>query len=97
MRGIVELERCHEEFVKYVGTPYEYPIGHREFAASQAFLPHLKRLCQFLDEQDIPHPLIPTGELVFTDTGKWGEFLSDLMAVQHDIDKARRVYQGSRS
>ena len=91
MRGIQELERCHQEFVKYVGTPYEYPIGHREIAATQAFLPYVKQLCRILDEQSIPHPSIPGG-LTFTGTDEWGRFMAELWAVSHDIEAAQRVY-----
>ena len=94
MSGIPELERCNQEFVKYVGTPYNYPIGQKEIAATQAFLPHLKTLCHILDEQDISHPPLPNPrELTFTGTGKWGDFLSSLWAVRHDLEKARKVFR----
>ena len=96
MKGIPELERCHGELVKYIAKPYDYPIGQQEIAATQEFLPHVVKLCRILDEQGIPHPPIPRG-LTFTGTGEWGRFLADLMAVQHDIELARRVYQDSRS
>ena len=94
MCGSPELERCHQEFVTYVGTPFGCPIGHREIAATQAFLPHVKRLGQILDEQGIPHPPISTKGLTFDGTGEWGDFLASLMAIQHDVEQARRVYQG---
>ena len=96
MRGIVELKRCHAELVKYMAKPNNYPISQQEIAATQAFLPHVVKLCRILDEQNIPHPPIPKG-LTFTGTGEWGLFLAELMAVQHDIELARRVYQDSSS
>ena len=97
MSGQVELERCHAEFVKYIrNCSGEYPIGQQDIAATQAFLPHVVKLCRILDEQDIPHPPIPQG-VTFTGTGEWGRFLANLMAVQHDIEQARRVYQDSSS
>ena len=96
MRGIPELELCQQELVKYLNVPYKHPIGNREIAATQEFLPHLKALCHILDEQDIPHPPLPDPkELTFTGTGKWGDFFSSLLAVRHDLEKARKVWQAT--
>ena len=92
-----ELERCHEEFVKYVGTPYEYPIGQREIAATQAFLPHIVRLCRVLDDHGIPHPPIDTGDLTFTGTGEWGTFLASLLALRSDVEAARSLYRDMKA
>ena len=87
-----DLERCHEAFVKYIREPYEYPIGQQEIAATQAFLPHIVRLCHVLDEHNISHPPLDAGDLTFTGTGEWGDFMARLMAVRGDLEEARKVY-----
>ena len=92
MSGILELEKCQQELVEYLRVPSESPIGPSQIAATQAFRRHVKQLCQILDEQSIPHPPIPEG-LIFDGWKVWGDFLSNLMAVRHDIEKARRVYR----
>ena len=56
MSGIPELERCHQEFLKYVGNPIH---GQKEIVATQAFLPYLKALCHIFDEQEIPYFPLP--------------------------------------
>ena len=94
MSGIPELERCHQELVKYIGAPSDgYPISRKDIAASAKFVPYLIRLCHILDEQDIPHPPPPNpNSLVFTGTGEWVYFLSSLWAVCHDLEKARKAF-----
>ena len=97
IEGVAELERCQKRLVIYLTVPVDSPVSQLQIAATQEFLPHVVRLCRILDEQGIPHPPIRRG-LTFTGTGEWGRFLAELMAVQHDIERARRVYQGgSRS
>ncbi len=87
-----DLNRCHQELVKYIREPYDYPIGQQEVAATHAFLPHIVRLCHVLDEHDISHPPLDTSGLTFTGTGKWGDFMARLMAVRGDLEEARKVY-----
>ena len=97
IEGIPELERCHAALVEYIASCTDkYPIGQQDIAASQKFLPHVVRLYRLLDEQNISHPPIRRG-VTFTGTGELGRFLAELMAVQHDIKQARRVYQGDRT
>ena len=87
-----DLDRCHKKLVKYSREPYEYPVGHQEIAATQAFLPHIVRLCHVLDEHDISHPPLDTSDLTFTGTIEWGDFMARLMAVRGDLEEARKVY-----
>ena len=95
--GIPELERCHAAFVEYIASCSDhYPIGQQDLAATQKFLPHLHDLCRVLNEQGIACPAIRRG-ITFTGTGEWGEFLAKLWAARHDIEQARRVYQGERT
>lgn len=87
-----DLDRCHRELVNYIREPYEYPIGQREIATTQAFLPHIVRLCRVLDKYSISYPPLDTRATTFTDTGKWGDFMARLMACQNDLAEARRVW-----
>lgn len=91
VRGIVEIERCHQELVRYIESQPPDPISFEHVALSHEFLPHIERACQILDEQEIPHPEVNSG-VVFDGTGKWGKFLARVLAVKHDVNKARLVY-----
>ena len=84
------LERCHAAFLEYMKVPASRPISNEEIVATQAFLPHVHKLCRLLDEQGIPHLDIPDG-LIFDNTGKWGVFMARLLAVRGDRDEARKV------
>ena len=91
VRDIAEIERCQQELVKYIRSQPPDPITFEHNALSLELLPHVERACQILDEQDIPYPGIDMG-IVFESTGKWGTFLARLLAVKHDVEKARLVY-----
>ena len=71
-------------------------VGSAHIAGSAELYPYMAELCRILDEQRISHPEIDY-HLEIGDTGKWARFLGDLWAVRHDIKRARRVYQDSRS
>ena len=73
-----DLERCHQELVKYMGTPLGRKIDHRIISASAALYPHMAKLCEVLDEQQIPHPEIDYG-VTIVNTGIWSKFLGKLM------------------
>ena len=92
MRGIEELERCHQALVKYMAIPATSPINREEIAGSTELYPRMKALCCVLDEQNIPHPDIVYDGLIIANCAKWSIFLGNLWAVRHDLEKARRVY-----
>ena len=91
IRGVAEIERCHRELVKYIRSQPPDPINFEHVALTQEFLPHIERACQILDEQNIPHPGIDA-DLVFDGMGEWGKFLARLLAVKHDVNKARLLH-----
>ena len=95
MRGIEELERCQQALVKYMAIPAQRMAGSAHNAGSAELYPYMVELCRILDDQGIPHPEIDY-HLEIVDTGVWSRFLGDLWAVRHDIERARRVYSGSR-
>ena len=87
-----DLERCYQEFVKYMGIPTGLENNRRIIAASVVLYPHMEKLCKSLDDKQIPHPEIDYDGLAIVDTGIWSKFLGKLMSVQHDINLARNVY-----
>jgi len=97
IKGVPELERCREALVKYMGLPTgrlsDIPA---RIAGSAELYPYMTDLCRVLDEQKIPHPEIDWDATTIIATGKWSRFLGELWAVRHNIDAARRVYQGGR-
>ena len=97
MTGIPELERCREELAEYIiAATKQRMVDGEHMAASIRFLPHLLELCEILDSQEIPHPKVKLG-LVVLNGGEWGRYFANLWAVRHDIERARRVYQGEGS
>ena len=89
--GIAEIERCHQELVNYIRSQPPDPINFKHVALTQEFLPHIERARQILDEQNIAHPDIDA-DLVFNGMSEWGAFLARLLAVKHNVQKARLVY-----
>ena len=92
--GIPELERCREELAEYIrAATKNRMVDGEHMAASFRFLPHLLNLCEILDTQEIPHPKVELG-IVVLNGDEWDRYLAKLWAVRHDIERARRVYQG---
>ena len=89
--GVAEIERCHQELVKYIRSQPPDPIGFEHVALWGEFQPHIVDVCRILDEQKIPYPEIDVS-IIFVDMGKWGTFLARLLAVKDDVRKARLVY-----
>ena len=96
VRGIAEIERCHQELVKYICSQQPDQIGFEDNALWVAFQPHIETVCRILDEQEIPHPEIDT-DIILVGTREWGTFLAKVLAVKHDVEKARLVYGEMRS
>ena len=91
VRGIAEIEQCHQELVKYIRSQLPDPIEFEHVALWKEFQPHIETVCHILDEQKIPHPEIDAG-IILVGTGEWGTFLARLLAVKGDVEKARLVY-----
>ena len=93
MAGIPELKHCQQALVKYMAIPSQPTLGSAHIAGSAELYPYMTDLCRVLDEQEIPHPEIDY-YLEIVGTGIWSKFLGALWAVRHDIEQAKRVYQG---
>ena len=91
VRGIAEIERCHKELVKYIGSQPPGPIGFEHVALSHALLPHIETVRRTFDAQDIPCPAINMG-LTFDNPAEWAEFLAKLLAAKDDVKDARLIY-----
>ena len=89
---VPELEHCWDALIEYSAIPAEKVISAAEIAASNAALAPLYAACKVLDDQQIPRPEVDKG-IVLSGSAEWIEFLARVLAVQHDLEDARRIYQ----